>query len=727
MNTKGPLHIDGHSSKKILIIALAIQFAMCGSIGLDSIGFNIPFIRQLIGFFYLVFVPGFLILNILKLNEISKVESFVYSIGLSITTLMLIGLLINFICPYFSIYNPISIKPLIFSLSVTTLILCFIIYLRRRDTLFVFSFDAQDMLSIPALFLYMVPFFAIFGTYLVNNYACNILLMLLLPIIGLIVILVAFDRFIPQNLYPLAIFVISISLLYHYSLISNYICGYDIHHEYYIASIVTTTGYWDYTTSSNVNAMLSIVMLASIFSNICAMDITWVFKIIFPLIYSLVPLGLYLIFKKLTNDKIAFLSCFFFMSLFVFYTEMLALARQQIAELFLVLLVLLAINHNIDNMKKSILLIIFAFSLIVSHYGLSYVFMFQLIFVWMILFLQNFIKKPSTRLPVFSSTLVLVYLVFAISWYMFVSSSSSFNSIVNIVHNITNNIFSNFLNPEYSQGINIIRKSSASPLHEILKYMHLLFQFFISVGIFRLISKKYYMKITNEYKLFAIINFVTCIAGITVPFFASSLNTSRLYHITLIFLSPFCVIGFSFFFKNIYSALNKQWTSAKSEDSLKWLSVFFMIFLLFNSGWVYEIVNDNPRSISLSQKTILNYGTDSDLLYFYTNGGYTPEQSVFGSKWLSKNRNSDLNIYSDYLHKSHTLQSYGMLSSIYEIANNSNIREGSYVYLGYLNVHYSWMYSSSHKQKRWDANDILLSNDKLCNIYSNGNCIIFYK
>ena len=42
---------------------LAIQFAIWGAIGLDVIGLQIPILRQLIGFIYLTFVPGIIILK----------------------------------------------------------------------------------------------------------------------------------------------------------------------------------------------------------------------------------------------------------------------------------------------------------------------------------------------------------------------------------------------------------------------------------------------------------------------------------------------------------------------------------------------------------------------------------------------------------------------------------------------------------------------------------------
>ncbi|MCK4733687.1 MAG: DUF2206 domain-containing protein, partial [Methanophagales archaeon] len=376
---------------KFLKLVLAIQFAVWSMIGLDAAGFQIPILRQFIGFIYLTFIPGILILRILKLHKLGNIETLLYTVGLSIATLMFTGLFMNTVYPLFGISGPISITPLIITISILVLVLCILSYIRDKDFSEPSFIDVGNVLSPPALFLCLIPFFAIFGTYMVNFHHNNILLMFLIIIIALIVLLIGFDKFIPKNLYPLAVFVIAISFLYHRSLISMYIIGWDIHTEYYLANLVIGNSYWDSTIFSTVNAMLSITMLAPIFSDICSMSLTWVFKTIYPLLFSLVPLGLYRIFQKQTDDKIAFLSIFFFMSMVRFYSPM---PRQNIAEFYLVLLILSLIDKDINKIKRSVLFIVFGVSLAISHYGTSYIYMFCLIVAWLILV---FMGSPTAQ------------------------------------------------------------------------------------------------------------------------------------------------------------------------------------------------------------------------------------------------------------------------------------------------------------------------------------------
>ena len=734
-NFSNYIQLNDWEIKKFLKIILTVQLAVWGVIGLDAIDLQIPIIRQLIPFIYLTFVPGILILRILKLHKLSNIETLLYTVGLSIATLMFTGLFMNLVYPLFGISEPISLKHLIITISAVVLLLCILSYVRDRDFFDPSFIDIKNVLFPPALFLCLVPFLAIFGTYLMNFYHNNILLMFLIVIITLIVLLIGFDRFIPKNLYPLAVFVIAISLLYHTSLISMYLWGMDIHTEYYCSNLVITNSIWDPIIPKSVNAMLSIVMLAPIYSIICNVNLTWVFKIIYPLLFSLVPLGLYRVFQKQTDEKVAFLSCFYFMSIFTFYNEMLQLARQQIAELFLVLLILLMIDKNMDKIKRSFLFIVFGISLAVSHYGLSYIYMFCLIFAWLILvlaenpsaqklgdiFRSKFGRKiektdenptPSKVYRTISSTFVLLFTIFALTWYIYTSGSVTFDTIVHVGNGIARSIFTDFLNPEAAQGLNIILQS-ASPLTTIFKYLHLIAQFFIVVGILTLLLKDKDMKFEKEYAAFSFANFIICVGAIALPWFANTLNTSRLYQITLFFLAPFCMIGGITVFRVVSRVVKASWTNQRMESSLKILSVFFAIFLLFNSGFVHELAKD-PLSIALNNTV--------DYPCFN-------KQEVLGAKWVNDVKD-DNHVYIDSHNSFVFAADFNDYKSINirSIPNNIDvISTDSYIYLGTRNIVNNEI--RINPKERWsliksyiDSTNITINRNK---IYDNGGAVIY--
>ena len=88
-----------------------------------AIGLNIFVFRQIIVFIYLSFIPGFVLLKILKLKETSVLDNILLSVGLSIAFLMFLGLLINELCLTLGISNPLTTIPMTIALSLSTLIL----------------------------------------------------------------------------------------------------------------------------------------------------------------------------------------------------------------------------------------------------------------------------------------------------------------------------------------------------------------------------------------------------------------------------------------------------------------------------------------------------------------------------------------------------------------------------------------------------------------------------
>ncbi|MBA7515266.1 hypothetical protein ES705_07305 [subsurface metagenome] len=632
MKINNLLQMNDWGIKNFIIAVLAIQLAMWGVIGLDVMGLQIPILRQLIGFIYLSFVPGILILRILKLHKLGNIETLLYTVGLSIATLMFTGFFMNMIYPFFGISGPISTVPLIITISVVVLALSVISYMRDKDFSDPSFIDTGEILSPPALFLCLIPFMAVLGTYLVNFHHNNILLMLMIVVIALIVLLIAFDKFIPNNLYPLAVFVIAISLLYHNSLISMYLWGWDIHVEYYFHKLVETNGFWDYSIPANYNSVLSSTIFPTIYSNLLNLEGTWVFKIIYPFHFALLPLGLYHIFKNQTDEKIAFLSIFYFISLFTFYTELLALAKQQMAEIFYMLLILVILNKDMNSFKGKALYIVFGIGIVMSHYGTTYLYM---LFSLVAFGIMVYILKHKSR--VFTQGAILLFIVFGLSWYMYNSSSSAFITIVNTGDHIANSIYTEFLNPGASQALTIFGRASISPLHQVSKILYYTSQFFILIGVTKLalsILRRNEIKFDKEFAAFSIMSFGVFLVCVFVPHF-THMNIRRMYHILMFFLAPFCVIGGVTVFRMLAKVVKASWTEQRVKSSLKILSVFLVIFLLFNTGWVYEVAKDHPGSIALSQES-------STKDYPLTN-----EQEALSGEWLRDKRDIDTTIYAD--------------------------------------------------------------------------------
>ena len=172
MRINNPLQTNKAGIKKSLNAIVALQIALWGVVGLDAMGLQIPILRQLIGFVYLTFVPGILILIILKLHKLGGIETILYSIGLSLSFLMFTGAVINFLYPLIGISKPISEVPLIVTIGMTVLFLCLIYYLSKDHSVSL-SVNTEQILSPHVLSLLLLLFLAVFGAYLLNFYNNN--------------------------------------------------------------------------------------------------------------------------------------------------------------------------------------------------------------------------------------------------------------------------------------------------------------------------------------------------------------------------------------------------------------------------------------------------------------------------------------------------------------------------------------------------------------------------
>jgi len=709
----------GHKEWFVLVISIIFLTNL-------AIFLNIPFLRQTFGFLFLTFLPGLLILQILKLNEIEFTEKCVLAVGMSVSFLMFSGLILNIVSPYLGYTKPISTLPLTISISVAMLILSTILYKKNN---FNFSIEINNkyinkFLS-PILLVALIPLLGVIGALAVRFYENSIFSLLLMVVIALTVALIGFDLFIPSKLYPLAIFMIAIALILNRTLLSPYPFGSDIHYEYYFYKIVEMNAYWDPTTfPSNCNSMLSTVMLPTIYSILLKMDGVWVYKTVYPFIFSMVPIGIYQILKKQIAEKDAFMSVFFFMSFFSFFIVLSWLPRQQIAELFIILLVFLMMCKEIEPMKRSLLIIVCFASLIVSHYGITYIFLFCMLGVFALSF---FIK---TKNIILTQTMIALFIVMTIFWYTSISEGSVFNNIIHIIHHIYRSIgtelfSSNAIDPTISMafGAGIFE----APFWIMMaQAWQILTQLILVFGLGHSILKYKESRFGREYFLLSSTFAILILMSIILPYFASSLNMNRIYHITLLLLSPFFVIGVETILKET-SRLFKVVLLRSYKIKYLILLIILIPYFLFNNGFVFEIT-ENPQNIHLNISHMDYKHVDAARFnYSYYIPFSTPEQDVFACRWLSSKIDNNL-IYADKF-RIHEPVGHGLISPMHMRRLNPATLNGKYIYLGYKNINEGIMEILDPEQVNtiitYNLTEITPKLEERKKIYANGGSEIY--
>jgi uncharacterized membrane protein len=696
---------------EMLLLFLSLQILMN-----VTVYFDIPTIRQVFGFVYLTFLPGFIFIKILKMDmDQDKSVTFLFSAGLSIAILMILGLLTNQIAEPLNINKPLSSFSLVVVLNVYVLLGICLAYLRNNN-LELFNLK-ESIAHISFIFLTVLPFISIIGTMYVSIFHNNKILLLLLLLISLtFVAAVLNNKIVPLRAYTFAITMVAISLLMHSALISEYIIpfGSDVPGEYYLFTTVKNTAHWSVILPSSLNiwygrlnSMLSVTILPTVYANILNIDSIWVFKILYPLIFSFVPLCLYQIWQKYIGKKYAFISAFLFMAQQTFYIEMLGLNRQMIAELFFVLLLLVITNRKMKPISKISFFMIFSFALISSHYGLATIFLF---FIFSVFILCTTLKRVRTEITVY---MVVFFFVMMFLWYIYTSRSATFNSILEFGDYVYQRL-GDFFNPA-SRGQAVMTglglSESPSVWNTISRFFAYFTEVLIVLGFVGLITKRVKTSLEYEFFIFELIAMALLAMLIIVPGLANTLRMSRFYHILLFFLAPLCVIGAEF--------IVNLFLRRKKEFAVYVLMLLVLVpYFLFQTEFVYEVVGSDSWSIALS-------GYRMNALRLYGQYGYPDAYGVYGAQWASKMLNgNNVTLYADERTFINVLTMYGMIPEGNSLSNTTLMTKNSFVFLSTLNVIYGKV---PYEQFRfiWNVSEFSYVLDNSSMIYTNGGCEIY--
>jgi uncharacterized membrane protein len=353
-------------------------------------------ILNIAGFTALIILPGLLTLLILKINLKEFWGYMGLTVGISLLELMILGLLVNTLLPNAGFDMPLTKEILLPTISFFIIILTSIAWYRNNglniainNKLLIFENNYEFILAFfPVIFVLM----SILGAIRLNNGEDGIITLMMLIGIGIYMsILIFFNKKLGENVIPTAFFFISLSLLFMTSLRGWYITGHDIQVEFSVFELAANNNLWSIASFHNAyNACLSITILPTIFSKLLHISDPYVFKVLFQIIFAMVPSIIYLTIKKYTTSFIAILSVIYFISFPTFFGDMPMLNRQEIAFLFLSLMFYIMFKENILVKLRKYLFIILGLGLILSHYSTTYSIIAILIFL---VCFRPFLKK----------------------------------------------------------------------------------------------------------------------------------------------------------------------------------------------------------------------------------------------------------------------------------------------------------------------------------------------
>lgn len=700
------------SSGKRFLLFLLFLIATALSVFLD-----IPVLRELLSFLFLTFVPGALLLYILKLNKLGLTVKTVLSLGLSISFLMFFGLLINWVYPLFGYSSPLSTNSLLISFGVITLVLAVIAYWRNRDASFAslsdFKLSVREKiyLLLPAIF----PLLSILSMHLMNTTGSNLGLIVLLSLIPAYIIFIAIsNQKVASRLYPPLIFFTGVSLCLMLAMRSTHIVGTDAHLEYYLFQQTYNELHWRiFEPGSPVSACLSVTLLPTIYQSLLNINSEYLMKVLYPLLFSVSPLIVYLLSRKYIGDFYSFLAALFFISQVIFLSAA-GNPRTTMAILFFSLSMMVLFLRGLSDFDRILLFIVFAASCIVSHYSTTYIFFFVLLFTWIGTQLLSWLNRrrrlaaansegdppaspsknrsggniaPPKALPSWSTrfkshvtiTAVALFFVMLFLWYSQLTTAS-FTSGVKFISSTFQNLRQFFILESRGAGGLLLGQGVQylgvpQKIEWVFSWLTILF---IAIGVLALLISYYRRatvssgkeisltldKVNTEYLALGLSCALILFISIALPRILTGYGMQRTYGQMMTILAPLFVLG---------GITLARFLKAKPY----WLIPIVLIpYFMCTTTLVYQAFGV-PRDITLNDA-----GSDYNLYYVH-------EQETYASQWLGEHSKEESRMYADHGGHSRLISQGGI--SIYSINNVvPSLEEGreidGYIYLRYYNV-----------------------------------------
>lgn len=705
--SSSPQLVTVHLTKPTMVGLLSfLQVAALGIVAIGRFGIEPPLVRPVLTVLYLSVLPGFLLLRIIGIEPSDVTDTLLYTVGLSLTVLMFYGLAVNLALRGVGYPAPITEGPMVAAVGALTLALTGLYYVRREEPE-TFTFSYMDTVSPILPFLLLLPLLGVYGAYALNVYTENVVVLALFAAIAGVLLLV-YTGFVSRAMLPLAVWMIALALLLQNTLTGSFLAWGDSPTEVSHVLRVLDDGFWSPAVTdvkvSNQYTMLRLTILHPIYHLFTDLELVWVYKVVHPLLFSLMPVALYQAYKRFVTAKAAFVSAFFFMSLFTFYIVLSRNTRTAMALFFLALFLVPLLDGRLVNVHRKLLAMLFASSIVVSHYGVSYILFFALVLAIPAFLIAEQLEDAtgreqlSTRASWSLASLGFVgfYVVVTLSWYIYASpGAGSYRLVVSFGEHFTTTILNEFTSYEHSASIRVATENWDSSVIDILRDYHFALGPVISVGILGTALRSVgIFEEPNERVVLENLNreFVV-LAGVFLSIFAVTflpiqrINTARTFAIALVFLAPFLVLGVV----EIGRVLGRMTdTSPSARPVFSVVVGIVLLYFLLNSGFVSAVaVGEYSPNALVEKDRITDEGHPVEQNYFYKQ--HPTVYQIEGTVWLRTKASPGGTVYHGYwpggMRSPSGYESYRKVQQEYVpvkgagIPRDGPVKEG-YVYLG---------------------------------------------
>ena len=589
---------------------------------------------------YALFVPGLVILFTRRRGALLN-SDLILVLALSLSWIILVGLTLQTLGWIFEVSNPLQW----WTTGYISLFLTFLLQSNynsriQRENSIILTFEPPSRAIVFTCCI--VILLAVCGPLLLNRTGSNLATMLAIFTISLFPTIV--DRGGISGDY-IAIYFCSLSMILTHSLVSSGITGGDIQLEFFWANRVIEQGSIDILSTHRYSTILSTQIILPILAMWGDISLTSTLKIVYPVIYSFVPILLYFSYSQVFSRQTSFFAALLTPFCFQFYVSMTNMPRQGFAEVFLLTaLALLFSSDSIRMYRLRIYVVPLLFMMTLAHYGTP-ILLYPLLWTSYAAFITITFLRPSgqeigellfteqvektegaaqsddeeilsfqidnsilldeegiatmeelqSRViatnPVLNFRHLFFGSLFVVFWHNLAGGGVIIDALQFIADKITSainerGIWGAIFSTQPTETVT----SRLQLFHEITKILYLILTALSVPAIISLLSKENLSRPERNALSLAIGSWILAALVFTVPHIALSIEFDRVYHWILMFLAPFTIQGLNQSFAMVSEKVGLISTLERTI-----LPTTMCCYLLLSSGFVYQFTEEDHR------------------------------------------------------------------------------------------------------------------------------------
>lgn len=607
----------------IAVLTGSLLVAFWASLGATSLGVEVSLLRSVFGVVLLTLAPGFLILAVLDHRIDRPGEVVLYAVGFSLVVLAVMSVVISLLYPVVGVPKPLSTLPIALTISVVVLGLAALSYSRDRGlVLQAPSIDRRD--ANIAAFLVCLPAFVALAAHRMNALGDNRPMYAVLLLVAVVVLVST--RALPPKLYPFAVFAVASAVFLHRNLITNAVVGSDIQVNYFFVELLLETGIWEPAMVDVYSSIPVVGTVPAVYSMVTGIGAAFVFKVLYTLLFALVPVGVYYAFEDVFGTKAAFVGAYFFTFYFRAFNG--TPGKTRIAQLFVILLVLAMIADRDRLPAKEWVGFVFGVGLVFSHYTTTYILVISLAVSYVLGRIYEAYSGEDLGWNI-AGTYALSLGGAAVGWYA-LTTPGMLQGVAAVLAGIPVEIYS-VLSGEavHRSGASAVEEGSG-PVYLITLLVHMVLMGLAGIGVLSQVLVALFStdrtRRAKAIKLTALAIPLLLFLGASY-FVSGNLGADRMYQIVLVVLAPFMPAG--------YLSLRGLVGLVRDVDVPVWrpLLAVLAVLLLLNTGVVYNAVGSPVTSdIALDRDTHSLAYTDAE---------------IDGGEWIADNSAGAPVVYTD--------------------------------------------------------------------------------